>query len=163
MGGVRYHPADQGSYWEDHGKHFVGVSLLWELDEQANTTKITFPDGFNATSPYGERSTNARLDCIREAGRNFTHKLNGSVFLGLLADRDIRSEAPDNTLQLHPDGAGATNIIRRYIVTSNPRYPREIIQRNLLEALNEIFGRDGQFTEIQVKVHRSGWSGGADH
>src|SRR5258706_502133 len=85
--------------------------------------------------------------------RNVTHNLSNSVFRRLLADRDIRSEVPDNAMTLSPDGAGATNIIRRYIVTSNPRFPREIIQKNLLTALNEIFGQDGQFSEIQVKFH----------
>jgi len=51
---------------------------------------------------------------------------------------------------------------RRYIVTSNPRFPREIIQKNLLTALNEIFGQDGQFSEIQVKFHDEA-TAGASH
>ena len=151
-----------GNHWQDHGRHFIGKRLTWETDEGANPTELSFDDGFDHTSHYGERSTNARLDYLRRAVRNVTHNLSGSVFRRLLADRDIRSEIPDNAMTLSPDGTGATNIIRRYIVTSNPRFPREIIQKNLLTALNEIFGQDGQFTEIQVKFHDEA-AAGASH
>lgn len=82
-----------------------------------------------------------------------SHRLSGTGFRRLLADRDIRPEVPVNELNLSPDGAGATNIVRRYLVTSNARYPRELIQTSLLAGLNEIFGQDGHFTEIQVRHH----------
>ena len=38
-------------------------------------------------------------------------------------------------------------------LTSNERFPREVIQDEFLAALNSIFGSDGQFSEIQVQVH----------
>jgi putative ATP-dependent endonuclease of OLD family len=71
----------------------------------------------------------------------------------LLADRDIRPEEATASLVLDSDGTGATNIIRRYIVSSSPSLPRELIQKDLLEALNQIFSSDGPFTEIQIKHH----------
>lgn len=142
-----------GQHWHDHGRHFVGRRLQWEVDESSNATELTFADGFDASSPYGERSTNARLASIREAVKNVKHVLSGSVFRRLLADRDIRPETPGVQLALGPDGHGASNIIRRYIVTSSSQFPREVVQRDLLAALNKIFGSDGLFTEIQVKVH----------
>src|SRR5207247_1047538 len=118
-----------------------------------NPTELSFLNGFDPKSQYGENSTNVRVASIRQVVKQVTHKLSGSVFRRLLADRDIRPEAPNNQLILSSDGAGATNIIRRYIVTSNPRFPREIIHRGVLSALNEVFGSDGHFTEVQVKVH----------
>ena len=54
---------------------------------------------------------------------------------------------------------GATNIIRRYIHTANPNYPRDLIQQDLLHGLNEIFGKDSHFTEIQAKLHDDGTQG----
>ena len=71
----------------------------------------------------------------------------------MLADRDIVNEVPDNALNLAINGLGATNIIRRYINSSHDKYPRELIQNELLEALNKIFGSDADFTEIQVQEH----------
>lgn len=143
----------RGNHWHDHGKQFVGASITWEIDESMNPMNEVFVSDFNPKSPYGESSTNARLAGIREAVKKVTHGLSGTTFRRLLADRDIRPENSGVQLALGPDGHGASNIIRRYILTSSPKYPREVIQRDLLAALNKVFGRDGQFTEIQVKVH----------
>jgi hypothetical protein len=142
-----------GNHWQDHGWQFVGVKVAWEMDEHANPTELSFLEGFDPKSPYGERSTNIRRAGILEALKRTSHKLSGTVFRRLFADRDIRPETPNKDLLLEPNGQGATNIIRRYIVTTNPKFPREVIQRDLLTALNEIFGNDGQFTEIEIKNH----------
>ena len=143
-----------GNFWQEHGRCFVGIQVEWQADEQFSPTEVSFLNGFDPKSPYGERSTNARLACINQILVNaVTHQLKGTYFRRLLADRDTRPEKPENNLVLGEDGHGATNIIRRYIVTSNARYPREIIQQELLNGLNKIFGKDGQFDEIQVKLH----------
>ena len=42
--------------------------------------------------------------------------------------------------------SGVTSLLKSGI-------PCDIIQHNLLNALNTIFGDDGQFSEIQVKLH----------
>ncbi len=145
-----------GDYWHEHGTHFSGKAIDWEIDDNFNPGNLTFSDDFDLRSRYGKRSTNARLAGIKQVIQNPDHQLSGTSFRRLLADRDIKPESPVVQLSLAPDGSGASNIIRRYIVTSNPKYPREIIQQDLLAALNEIFGSDGQFTEIQVKVHDEG-------
>ena len=98
--------------------------------------------------------TEARLSALKGVvGQPPTHQLNGQSFRRLLADRDVKTEPPEVELTLGPDGNGASNIIRRFIITSNEQFPREVIQQELLDALNEIFGNDGQFTEIQVQEH----------
>ena len=142
-----------GNYWHEHGNHFVNVGISWEIDANGHVPKVDFPDDFVFESPYGERSTNARLSAIKEIIREPTHHFNGKYFRRLLADRDVKTELPETDLTLGRDGNGATNIIRRFITTSNERFPREVIQQELLEALNAIFGSDGQFTEIQVQEH----------
>ena len=140
-----------GDFWHFHGRHFVGVPVTWELDENANVSHSWFADNFQFESPNGERSTKGRLEMIREVLKFAKHKLRGSTFRHLLADRDIRPETPNNELSLAPDGRGATNIIRRFIVSS--KLEREIIQHALLADLNAIFGKDGDFKEIQVRWH----------
>ncbi|MCC5840001.1 MAG: AAA family ATPase [Opitutales bacterium] len=143
----------RGSWWIEHGKHFIDVNVDWETDENLNPKSLNFPPDFDFESRYGRRSTDARISEIKNLIRNATYPLSGTLFRRLLADRDIKPESPNLQLLLAPDGTGASNIIRRYIVTANPKYPRELIQRDLLTALNKIFGSDGQFTEIQVKIH----------
>ena len=142
-----------GNHWNDNGRYFIDKPVTWVLDEHGNVADITFEDGFDASFHHDALRTKARLKNIARILKSAKHTLSGSQFRRLFADRDIRAETPLKELVLAPDGAGATNIIRRYIVTSDPRYPREIIQRDLLKALNDIFANDGHFTEIQVKYH----------
>ena len=142
-----------GRHWHDHGRHFVNAKITWELDANGNTSSVDFPDDFPFESPFSERSTELRISAIKNVVSKPTHLFNGKLFRRLLADRDIKTEPPEVGLTLDPDGNGASNIIRRFIVTSNEQFPREVIQQELLEALNTIFGNDGEFTEIQVREH----------
>ena len=143
----------RGNHWSEHGRYFVNTEIAWEIDANGNTSNVDFPDGFPFRSPFGARSTEARLSTLKKVVSKPTHQLNGKAFRRLLADRDAKTEPPEVELTLGPDGNGASNIIRRFIITSNEQFPREVIQQELLDALNEIFGNDGQFTEIQVQEH----------
>ena len=142
-----------GSHWRDHGSEFVDTEITWEIDSNGNCIEVVFPRYFQVKSPYGEASTEARLSAIKNVVKNPTHCMNDKQFRRLYADRDIRSEPPQNKLELGPDGNGASNIIRRFINTSNEQLPREAIQEELLNALNSVFRNDGIFTKIEVQEH----------
>ena len=153
-----------GNHWLEHGQYFVNTPITWEVGANGDILNEVFPNNFKLDSPYGERSTNARRSSIRPVLQNVTHQFNEHSFRRLLADRDIKTEQQDVNLTLEPDGNGASNIVRRFLLTANEEFPREIIQRELLDALNFIFGNDGQFSEIQVQHHDDGTSGGLqDH
>ncbi len=153
-----------GQNWNEHGQYFVDIPITWEGDTNGDISNIVFPDDFNSDSGYGESSTNERLSRIRHVLKDIIPQTNRQLFRRLLADRDIKTEPQDLDLTLEQDGNGASNIIRRFILTANEQFPREVIQRELLDALNFIFGNDGQFSEIQVQVHDDGRAGGsADH
>ena len=154
----------EGNHWNNHGRHFVDIPIIWEVDASGGISNEVFPDDFKLDSPYGEHSTNDRLLRIRQLLQNTTHQFNEHSFRRLLADRDIKTEPQDLNLTLGTDGNGASNIIRRFILTANEQFSREVIQQELLDALNSIFGNDGQFSEIQVQHHDDGGSGvPADH
>ena len=142
-----------GDCWEDHGRHLIGTEITWEIDSNGICTELVSTEKSALESPYSEVSTNARISKIKKIVLNPTHHLNNKQFRRLLADRDIRQESSTNDLVLGSEGTGASNIVRRFITTSNERFPREVIQKELLDALNEIFGNDGSFTEIQVQEH----------
>ena len=147
------------NHWSDHGEYFVDVAVTWEvIENEVISDNIKFSDDFNIEcNIYGGslpgHSIDARRSKVCEVLDSATHQLNGTAFRRLFADRDIKIELPNTVLALLPDGEGATNTIRRFILTSNERFPREVIQDELLAALNSIFGSDGQFSEIQVQVH----------
>ena len=153
-----------GDWWQEHGVHFIDTEITWETDSNGNCTEVFFPTNFVFESPYGEVSTNARISVIKNIVRNPSHHLNNTKFRRLLADRDIRQESSSNDLVLGSDGTGASNIIRRFITSSKTEFPREVIQEELLDGLNEIFGNDGSFSEIQVQEHDDGEADGPqDH
>src|SRR5437762_5225731 len=63
----------RGNHWQDHGRHFVGVTMVWEMDEHANPTELSFLNGFDPKSQYGENSTNVRVASIRQVVKQVTH------------------------------------------------------------------------------------------
>lgn len=145
-----------GNHWNDHGRYFVNTEMTWEVIEN-EVSDVRFPEDFEIryNPAYSrllpDKSVEARRSRIEKVLHNPTHQLNGTSFRRLLADRDIETELPSTELKLVPDGQGATNIIRRFITSE--KLPREVIQEELLTALDSIFGSDSQFSEIQVQVH----------
>lgn len=134
-----------GNHWRDHGATLVGKQCTWEIVRGGAPDAISLGE-FGAAPPR-------YVDPLRSALHRARLPFAGSTFRHLLADRDIRTEVASTMLSLGADGAGATNIIRRFIVSSSKELPRDLIQVQLLTALNEIFASDGQFTEIQVQQH----------
>ena len=143
----------RGNHWSDHGRYFVDIPITWEGDTNESISNEVFPDDFNLDSHYGERTANERLSRIRLVLQNITHQFNEYSFHRLLAERDIKTEPQALNLTLRPDGNGATNIVQRFLHTANEEFPEEVIKRELLEALNFVFGNDGEFSEITMKVH----------
>jgi len=139
-----------GNHWHDHGAKLIGKQIRWQVSP---SKQIECLDGEGIDSQIGPDSTLARVEKLKSLALNASHKLSGKNFRRLLADRDIQSEIEDNNLLLSPDGRGATNIIRRFIVSSSPKLPHELIQSEMLDALRNIFATDGNFGEIQIKQH----------
>ena len=139
-----------GNHWREHGRQLIGARVAWTFD---SNSKVCSANVLDATgNPDGLRNSVARGKRICELVQNATHVLSNSMFRRIQADRDIRPELPDNNLALAWNGMGATNIIRRLINSTSEKVPLNIID-GLLVALNEVFGKDGCFTQIDVKEH----------
>ena len=133
-----------GNHWRDHGLQLVNCGVEWEID--GNSTRITEID-------QGRSLTAAREKAIGGMLRGSKHRLSGTRFCRLLADRDIRPEQESIAMALRPDGSGASNVIRRLLLSANPNLTRDLVRKDLLDALNYVFQEDGRFREIQVNVH----------
>ena len=142
-----------GDHWKSHGRAFVGQTIVWETNQRFDSIDESFGQGFSPSASHGPNATAARIEKIRVLLKQARHRLTGTIFRHLRAERNINEEKSGTELNLGYDGHGASNIVRRYILTSNPRYPREVVQKELLAALNEVFGSDARFTEIQIKTH----------
>ena len=150
-----------GNHWEHHGIKFIDIPFLWERSKHVSVQNVQIDDSY--IPPQDGRQidtdlTDARVKRLGDALASLPTPLSGRTFRHLLADRDIQSEPATNGVVLLPNGVGATNVIRRHITSSLMR--RELVQDVLLAALNEVFGADGYFTEIQTRQHDS--AGAAD-
>lgn len=148
-----------GNHWANHGANFIDIPFVWERDKHTNVDRIQIDETFVATSGGLDiELTGPRLKRLRVALGNLNTPFSGYTFRHLLADRDIQAESATSALHLAANGVGATNVIRRHITSSLMR--RELVQEVLLDALNEVFGSDGNFTEIQVRQHDGADTGG---
>jgi putative ATP-dependent endonuclease of OLD family len=147
-----------GDHWLSHGMIFLGrdAEITFNSDSKSDELK-TYPEDLLQQSSYigiDESAVDDRRSRLIQVAKTKTRfPLNGKKFRHLFADRDIKTEAGLNELSLRENGEGATNIIRRYLTTSNPKYPAELISRDLLSSLNKIFASDGEFTGIEVKFN----------
>lgn len=141
-----------GDLWAQHGSLFAGKTAIWTR-ESGKEDEIDFKEGTFYRDGVQPHTAEARLNRLVQTFPKTAHPLRGKIFKHLFADRDIQPEAMSNRLSLASNGTGATNIVRRFLNSSDSRYPRLLIQRDMLAALNEIFGDDGRFLEITVQHH----------
>jgi len=144
--------------WNTHATHLVGSEAIWT----ESASRYIPPRHFTLrpASSSKKNDSNYPPDNIRSAIKDTLLKLESpyksKVFCQLSADRDIQDETSNEELSLQPSGAGATNIIRSHLIDSyNIMINRTLIQENLRAALNEVFGRDGNFIAISVHQHNN--------
>lgn len=87
------------------------------------------------------------------SNRTERNPLAGKQFRRLGAERNIIPEVDNGNLTIEGDGRGATNVIQAFLNKSH--LPSELVEQTLLNALNEVFGPDGNFTRILCQHHSS--------
>ena len=70
-------------------------------------------------------------------------------FANIAAERSIVPEKATDSVEVLPDGTGATNLIRNII--NNQKYDEALVEIELLNSLNRIMGKDAQFESIRVQ------------
>ncbi|WP_313912635.1 ATP-binding protein [Tahibacter sp.] len=146
-----------GDHWRQHGEALVGALASWTTrNGEVTDVQVELRDGTTITD--GPRLTQM---ADRKMLARIPPPFSGRAFRHLLADRDIRPEPAVKDLSLEPDGAGATNLIRKFITSSS--LPKDVIQRELLDAVNSVFRDDGIFTSLDVRQHDEADKGGTGH
>ena len=141
-----------GNRWHQYGQHLVGVEITWETDN-AHWRDLILPEEVLSVLRLGEESTSPLRAEIGEAVRVKVHQLTGRSFRRLLADRDIQPERQKHESRLGADGEGATNLIRRFLLSTDPESPRHVVRDKILRGLNLIFANEGKFSEILPQLH----------
>ncbi|KLU05717.1 putative ATP-dependent endonuclease, OLD family [Rhodopirellula islandica] len=131
--------------WEPHGKPFLSKHIHWVVKN--SLVQITHLDPVD--DHLAKRYESPRLLRIQRRLPIVESPFQGYMFRQLYADRDIQPEKASTSTDLQSNGHGATNLVNRYLNSTS--LPRELVQDDLLDALNLIFGEDGEFTEIETQ------------
>lgn len=133
-----------------YGANFVGAHITVRLNKERS-------DRFDLVDlDEKQRGIIPRLDslkdyCSRLANLPSRNPFRGREFRRLSAERDINPEPDSTTLEIQGNGVGATNMIQQFINKSH--LPSELVEKNMLDALNIIFGPDAAFKDIVCQHH----------
>jgi hypothetical protein len=159
-----------GHLWRNYGSQLAGAAaeLVFrngvvasvELKDDAETMRRLFSKLPNVHEKWKAEVRERVTAAVKQSAAAVWPPFRGYHIGRLHADRDIVPESTQRDgVVLAPDGKGATNLIRRFVSTSDARFPREIIREDLLVALNHVFAADGKFEEITVQEHEDHPSG----
>ena len=130
----------------------IGKELVIELKpSQHGTTLFEYIIVKQAEqADYVFRQSIPRYIMSKEFLHFYRDYLRNIVFRRLNADRDINPEVEFDHEDLHEDGYGASNIIRKFILENE--HKEEIIEKTLLDALNKIMRPEADFTNIKIQL-----------
>lgn len=101
------------NHWIDHGKEFKDEIAIW--DNSNGDDKISFTNNFHNKGNWDPDYLQKCLLRIKKIFLKSSHTLHGRLYRQLLADRDIQPEIASNKIELAPNGAGATNLVHKYL------------------------------------------------
>jgi len=138
-----------GNHWE-YGASLVGLPVV--VRDKGNKQKelVKKPDTLKA--PTGPQAPfEAEL-----AKRIPSPVLGNKIFSHLLAERNVAPEIESDPISIAGNGSGVTNAIHQFL--NHAKYPREVIDQQLLRELNVIVGANSAFSKIHArKIESNYW------
>lgn len=134
----------------DFGKKYIGRYMSFEYkprkaigEEQIKLSNIS------GTSK-AEFDINTRIEKFTELARYFIfNHIRTLNVIKLSADRNLLPELQNGDRTISEDGSGATNLLRQYLNVAN--LPNEIVEHDILEALNQIMKPESRFDRIMCQ------------
>lgn len=144
--------AIHGSHGE-YGRGLSGRRIKWRRAGASNAAKAYFVwcDDVGITP---------KLSQIQEYANTLVNSipidLEGKRFFRLTAERDIipEKESPGLAIEIHPNGRGLTHAIQSFINVSS--LPSNLVEKDMLGALNDIFSHDAKFNDIVCQIGDDG-------
>lgn len=132
------------------GKKYIGRYMSFEYkprravgEEQIKLSKI-------AGTSKEEFDINTRIEKFTELAHYFIfNHIRTLNVIKLSADRNLLPELQNGDRTISEDGSGATNLLRQYLNVAN--LPNEIVEHDILEALNQIMKPESHFDRIMCQ------------
>lgn len=128
-----------GNHWR-YGQRWIGKPITWILEAEGRKKFVALDPPLNLPSWSGVEQVLAEQNA---------NPFSGYSFKKLLADRDISPEPASLAGSIDPNGRGLTATIHHFI--NRVGLPSDLVEKVLLNELNEIFEPDGNFTDIVVQ------------
>lgn len=135
----------------EYGEQFIGRSISWSISTKGgDQARLLTVDDAGIRPPLAETENYPnRLANVMPI------PLEGRIFKRISAERDIVPEASEpKRIDVRSNGAGITNAIQCFVNLSN--LPSNLVEEDLLAALNEIFAHDANFNDIVCQLHENG-------
>ena len=140
---------DIGDY-ATYGQNLLGKIIVYHFKKPDGSCYVK---SINKTfyKPYGENA-------IKASAENLLKKLGNEILrtfideykvIRLDADRNLLPEDDEDTIEVKTNGEGATNLIKTYL--HNSEYKFDVVEKEILLALNEIVAPDEHFQRIMCQ------------
>ena len=133
-----------------YGKRLVGRDIVWrKVGRNKGTAQLIYCSDEDIRVPLA-KANNLGNTLVGQ----MPIPLEGKKFRRVSAERDIIPEEDhdqSDKINVLPNGIGITRAIQKFLNSST--LPREVVEQDILDALNEIFAHDAKFTRIICQVH----------
>ena len=135
------------NHWE-FGKQFVGKSFSWQPNSEKDHRFVEIDGGGEGRKQFDQ--INHGDTYLERLANNRSNPFDGKEFMRIFAERNIVPENDSSgQLEVTGDGRGVTNIIQNFL--NKAKLPSELVEKNLLNALNTVFMPDANFTDIDCQ------------
>lgn len=138
-----------GNHW-DFGKKYVDKCISYDFKpcKTIGEPQMVLSDISSIT--LEELNRDKTIEEFTDLANRFkSNKLKRLKIIKLSADRNLIPEVQNGEKTVSEDGAGATNLLRQYLNVAS--LPNEIVEGDILEALNEIMKPENNFTRIMCQ------------
>lgn len=137
---TRVSGGDIGENYYNYGKKFIGQTISIKRVNSGMTIADT-------------QNSNISFSKGKHEWESVANSYKSDVFIYNLfrinADRDIVPESEAESVIVEPNGAGATNVVRKYI--NDESCDERVVEQTILDELNKIMGPDALFTDIRIQ------------
>lgn len=132
------------------GKKYIDRYMSFEYKPRKATGEEQIKLSNIAGTSKAEFDINTRIEKFTELARYFIFKhIRTLNVIKLSADRNLLPELQNGDRTISEDGSGATNLLRQYLNVAN--LPNEIVEHDILEALNQIMKPESRFDRIMCQ------------
>lgn len=132
------------------GKKYIDRYMSFEYKPRKATGEEQIKLSNIAGTSKAEFDINTRIEKFTELARYFIfNHIRTLNVIKLSADRNLLPELQNGDRTISEDGSGATNLLRQYLNVAN--LPNEIVEHDILEALNQIMKPKSRFDRIMCQ------------